>query len=71
MPTIGYLSYTSAEYEAAALLPAFRQGSPQRREPYSAARPSRSTPNCVAAIRRRWWRQPAGSRASSWNKLPN
>jgi hypothetical protein len=26
MPMIGYLSYTSAEYEAAALLPAFRQG---------------------------------------------
>ncbi len=26
MPVIGYLSYTSAEYEAAALLPAFRQG---------------------------------------------
>jgi putative ABC transport system substrate-binding protein len=26
MPEIGYLSYTSAEYEAAALLPAFRQG---------------------------------------------
>jgi putative ABC transport system substrate-binding protein len=26
MPVIGYLSYTSAEFEAAALLPAFRQG---------------------------------------------
>jgi putative tryptophan/tyrosine transport system substrate-binding protein len=26
MPVIGYLSYTSAEYEDAALLPAFRQG---------------------------------------------
>ena len=26
MPMIGYLSYTTAEYEAAALLPAFRQG---------------------------------------------
>ena len=26
MPMIGYLSYTSAEYEAAGLLPAFRQG---------------------------------------------
>jgi putative ABC transport system substrate-binding protein len=26
MPVVGYLSYTSAEYEAAALLPAFRQG---------------------------------------------
>jgi ABC transporter substrate binding protein len=26
MPMIGYLSYTSAEYEAAALLPAFLQG---------------------------------------------
>jgi putative tryptophan/tyrosine transport system substrate-binding protein len=26
MPVIGYLSYTSAEYEGAALLPAFRQG---------------------------------------------
>jgi putative tryptophan/tyrosine transport system substrate-binding protein len=26
MPVIGYLSYTSAEYENAALLPAFRQG---------------------------------------------
>jgi putative ABC transport system substrate-binding protein len=26
MPVIGYLSYTSAEYEAVALLPAFRQG---------------------------------------------
>ena len=26
MPVIGYLSYTSAEVEAAAFLPAFRQG---------------------------------------------
>ena len=36
--------------------------------PVRATRCSRTTPSCAATIRPRGWKQPAGSRASSWNK---